>query len=195
MLTDPIFDALWWLIRRFTRPFHPILSLLGLVWKPSPSRESATHLKTFAKLGVGLSKMLCAKMGETGWRALVNLQYRIQKAACFAFPVLGPAPELTADQLDELYKLTARKMEQDVMRFVDIWIKLVKGSGNVERAFAIAFGYCVATLVVGTVLEAAGPHIGRSMRIVRNIIRQHLVVTKVGTSRLYLESSISLELP
>ncbi|KIO34092.1 hypothetical protein M407DRAFT_3567 [Tulasnella calospora MUT 4182] len=63
--------------------------------------------------------------------------------------------------------------------FLESWTALVKGDGPRERGFAIAWGYLSTAIVLGTVLEWMGPNIGPTLRAIRSIIRQQVILIKV----------------
>lgn len=64
--------------------------------------------------------------------------------------------------------------------FLESWTALVKGDGPRERGFAIAWGYLSTAMVFGTVLEWMGPNIGPTLRAIRSIIRQQVILIKVS---------------
>lgn len=63
--------------------------------------------------------------------------------------------------------------------FLESWTALVKGDGPRERGFAIAWGYLSTAIVFGAVLEWMGSNIGPTLRAIRSIIRQQVILIKV----------------
>lgn len=163
LATDPFVNLLLWCIR-------PLLGSVPKFISPEVT-ERVTSVRQIVASVVSRAGSAATKSQVTPASST-----RVpQVLANFVSEQLLPATQ----RLQHNITLVPIAATESAASFLESWTALVKGDGPRERGFAIAWGYLSTAIVLGTVLEWMGPNIGPTLRAIRSIIRQQVILIKV----------------
>ncbi|KAG8906763.1 hypothetical protein FRC01_007903, partial [Tulasnella sp. 417] len=163
LATDPFVDLLLWCIR-------PLLESVSKFIPPEVIEQTTPVRQIIASF---ISR---AGSAATNPQVTPAPSSRVpQILANFVSEQLLPATQ----RLQHNITLVPAAATESAASFLESWTALVKGDGPRERGFAIAWGYLSTAIGLGTVLEWMGPNIGPTLRAIRSVIRQQVILIKV----------------
>lgn len=184
ILTDPVVESLMYVVWLTIRPFSKVFSSSGArgdVSGASGVGSLASKGYALAKLYGTHTKAITADMLQRFLRWWPSSNPRILLSGIVARSSNYLGPEKVGRLQD--FRVAAEQGAADLWRSsIDRWKMHALGNEPHSRAFAVALGYCVVAIILSMYLGMSSSNVGAARRVIRNTIRQQVIVVKVGRS-------------